>query len=131
MKHRFEQLESRRCMNAAWQNPVNRMDVDDSALVEPLDALQVINRLNLSQDHQLPPDRTDGESFYDTNGDGRVSAIDALLVINVLNRYSDPLHLIVNASPDADRNANGVVLAPEVSFTGSTLPNVRVIASRT
>lgn len=116
-------------MNAAWQNPVNRLDVDDSAIVEAIDALQVINRLNRSQDHQLPAERSGGEPFYDTNGDGRVSALDALLVINVLHRYSDPLQLIVNSSPDADPNANGVVMASEISFTGSTLPNVRVVAS--
>lgn len=117
-------------MNAAWQNPLNRLDVDDSGLVEPLDALQVINRLEQSRDWRLPTNRPSGESFYDTNGDGRVSPLDALLVINVLGRYSDPLQLIVNASPDADPNANGVVLTPQIGFTGSTLPDVRVIVSR-
>lgn len=132
MKYRFEQLEVRRCLNAAWQNPVNRLDVDDSALVEPIDALQVINQLNrlhYAEAGQLSAVRAEGEPFYDTNGDGSVSAIDALLVINVLNRYSDPLYLVVNVSPDADPNANGVVLAQQATFNGSTLPAVRVVAS--
>ncbi|KAA5543071.1 vanadium-dependent haloperoxidase [Roseiconus nitratireducens] len=126
----FEQLEPRRCMNAAWQNPALRCDVDGSSLVEPFDALQVINRLSRSEAGQLPSARGEGEPYYDTSGDGQLSPRDALAVINVLARYSDPLQLIVNTSPDLDPNANGVVQSPQVTFTGTTLPNVSMVANK-
>ena len=69
-----------------------RKDVNDSGVVTPLDALQIINAIGRSGDvngkipldvfplpPQLPP-------FPDVNGNGVVSALDALLVINQLAR---------------------------------------------
>ncbi len=56
--------------------------------ITALDALQVINYLNLNGSQVLPSVRSLSESQlpdWDVNGDGMVSPIDALLVTNFLN----------------------------------------------
>ncbi|MCB9873296.1 MAG: hypothetical protein H6821_03875 [Planctomycetaceae bacterium] len=52
-----EQLESRRLLAGVWQNPRNALDVDDSGIASPLDALQVINDLDDNGSRQLPLSR--------------------------------------------------------------------------
>ncbi len=83
----LEQLEARHLCASDWQNAVNPLDVDGSGVVQPLDALVVINDLNAFGSRQLPA-RSENLSapLSDTNGDGFISPIDALLVINDLNR---------------------------------------------
>ena len=46
----FENLERRLLLAADWQNAFNRLDVSDNGLVTPLDALVIINELNLHLD---------------------------------------------------------------------------------
>jgi hypothetical protein len=72
----------------SWQNVRNPLDVNSDMRIEPLDALLVINDLNLNGAGQLagPPI---GPPFFDVNGDGFISPIDALLIINYLNRQSE------------------------------------------
>ena len=88
--HQLEQLERRDLLAAAiWHNAVFALDVtgDQPARVS-LDALQVINWLNNpTLPRQLPRqvDQPAHGPFVDVNCDGRVSALDALLVINHLN----------------------------------------------
>ncbi|EMI17327.1 peptidase domain protein [Rhodopirellula maiorica SM1] len=71
-----------------FRNPINRNDVNNSGVVTPLDALQIINSLNragastIRLDQPLP---TDLPQFPDTNSDGVVTVSDALNVINELN----------------------------------------------
>jgi hypothetical protein len=70
-----------------WRNPVNARDVDNSSFVAPLDVLLIINELNVSDPRLLPPP-TGADSpppFWDANGDGFLTAADALFVINYLN----------------------------------------------
>jgi hypothetical protein len=86
-----------------FQNSPNANDVNNDNFVSPIDALIVINFLNswnpiTGGNTQLPPqpplpplDPTGGGvagqgRFIDVNGDGLLSPIDALLVINELNR---------------------------------------------
>ncbi len=59
--------------------------MNNDLIVSPIDALIVINRLNLSDQRILPATRSSLEPYLDTNGDGLVSAVDALRVINLLN----------------------------------------------
>ena len=69
-----------------WQSPRNSLDVNDSGQVTPLDALLVINAINIRQ--ALTPELPDPfipVAYVDVNGDNNLSAIDALLVINYLN----------------------------------------------
>ncbi len=73
--------------NFPWQNPRNRFDVNNDGLVSPIDALLVINALNVRM--VLTPELPDPfipVRYVDVSGDGLLSPIDALLVINELNR---------------------------------------------
>ena len=83
----FERLERRELSAADWQNAMNRLDVNMSGSVEPLDALVVINDINLngSRTLQSKPATYSGP-LCDVNGDGMTSPLDALIVINSLNR---------------------------------------------
>ena len=73
--------------NFPWQNARNRFDVNNDGLVSPIDALLVINALNVRM--PLTPELPDPfipVRYVDVSGDGLLSPIDALLVINELNR---------------------------------------------
>ena len=74
---------------SAWTNPRDRLDVSDNQVVDPLDALQVINYLNTAGPGQLSlPDPGQGllPPFLDADGDGEILPRDVLLVVNYLNR---------------------------------------------
>ncbi len=93
-----ESLEAKRLLAADWQNPLNALDVDASGesgvvAVSPLDALLVINELNVPQvsnaDGSLPPMGDNPQPPYvDVDGNGIVSPLDAILVVNELNATS-------------------------------------------
>ena len=83
----FERLERREMCAADWQNATNRLDVNMSGLVEPLDALIVINDINQHGTRTLESKPTSyAGPLIDVNGDGTMSPLDALIVINSLNR---------------------------------------------
>lgn len=68
-----------------WMNASDPFDVNDNNVVQPLDALIVINDLNRNGPRRLQT--TDPTFPYlDVNGDLSVSPIDALQIINFLNR---------------------------------------------
>ena len=69
-----------------FQNPWLNVDVDNKGSLENLDALLIINDLKLNHGNQpyTPQGPYSGTNYYDVNGDGLVSAIDALRVINAL-----------------------------------------------
>jgi subtilisin-like proprotein convertase family protein len=88
----------------AWQNPsqatdskerfIGNLDVDNNGSIVGLDALLIINQLNMLPSyvdpitHALPvtPVAPNLPPFYvDVNGDGFLTSADALLVINYLN----------------------------------------------
>ncbi len=76
----------------SWHNASNPEDVNDNGTIEPLDALLVINELNVpdaSNGPGLLPDVANSPPFLDTNNDGYLSPIDALIVINRLNAASN------------------------------------------
>lgn len=89
---KLERLEDRSLLASLWQNPFGALDVDDSGDVLPLDALIVINDLNLlgSRDLGAPQPDSLPLNYVDVNGSGSVEPLDALLVINAL---TDPLAL--------------------------------------
>jgi hypothetical protein len=69
-----------------WQNPLQPLDVNNNGFVTGLDALLIINKLNLTGPEVLPATPPPAPYFfYDVSGDGRMTAIDALMVINYLN----------------------------------------------
>ncbi len=70
--------------DAPYHNHENPYDVDHSGKVSALDALAIINYLNVYGPGPVGP--TDIGYCYDVNADAMVTALDALLVLNELNR---------------------------------------------
>jgi Ca2+-binding RTX toxin-like protein len=70
-----------------WHNASLPVDVRGDGAASPLDALVVINFLNLYGAHALDDevDTNRTEFFLDVNNDGSVTPLDALIVINWLN----------------------------------------------
>ena len=88
----FESLEARRVLAAELHNVLNPVDVNQDHHLTPIDALLVINHLNMYQ-RNAPPGAgaefaTTQQKGYlvDVNGDDLVTPLDALLVIQQLNR---------------------------------------------
>lgn len=79
----FEQLEVRNLLAADWHNAVMPMDVNGDQVVSPLDALQVVIKLNADGSGQMPslPPGVQPSGYYDTNADGFLNPLDALLVL--------------------------------------------------
>lgn len=89
-----------------WQNPIEPKDVDGKNGITPLDALLVINYLNvdLTKPGGLPTALQQGPApFLDVTGDNLVTPRDALLVINSL-------------SPSGSRPTNGSVVTSRDSM---------------
>lgn len=125
----FETLESRQLMASDWQNATLNCDVDSTALVEPIDALMVINAINDGGIRDLPARPANSTApLIDVNGDSRLEPIDALLVINALNKYNVPITLEASISTNSDPNQNGVVLQEQVQFAGRSLPDTHLQA---
>ncbi len=68
-----------------YHNGIRPHDVDNNNLIEPRDALIIINILNNNGPHALIEPRPEGGGLIDVNGDGMITPIDALLIINALN----------------------------------------------
>ncbi len=66
-------------------NPLVSLDVNSDGQVTPLDALLVINNLNVKGSRSVLSEAISAP-YVDTSGDNQVSPLDALLVINQLNR---------------------------------------------
>ena len=66
-------------------NPLAGLDVNSDGQVTPLDALLVINNLNVKGSRSVLS-ATISAPYVDTSGDNQVSPLDVLLVINQLNR---------------------------------------------
>ena len=70
---------------------VESFDVDKDGYVVPLDALLVINALNVNGPRAVGSDAVDSLQRLDTSGDGFLSPVDALLVINSLSSRTEPI----------------------------------------
>ena len=76
-----------------WQNLLSPPDVNDSGSITSLDALTIINEIDRRQESRLPPIDSidDFAGFYlDVSGDGVLSALDSLLVINAMAGGAGP-----------------------------------------
>jgi ribosomal protein L35AE/L33A len=100
----YESLEVRSLLTvdamSAWHNPGNPADVNDDGHVVPLDALLVINDLNVYGARAVPAAEPVAlraladdapDAFLDVNNDLMVTPLDALLIINAL--HDDPTDL--------------------------------------
>ncbi|MEC7678818.1 MAG: dockerin type I domain-containing protein, partial [Planctomycetota bacterium] len=108
----FESISSAFVLHVAenanpYHNADNPYDVDRNGSVTALDALAIINYLNVYGPG--PIQRTDGDYAYDVNADKLVTSLDVLLVLNELNRQrlrgeavSDGEQVDVEADVDLD-----------------------------
>ncbi|MEZ6086874.1 MAG: dockerin type I domain-containing protein [Pirellulaceae bacterium] len=73
---------------AFYQNPELPLDVDGNGVVAPIDALRILNELNVNGGARAlnPSIEPLGDSYFDTNGDYQLTPLDALVVINFLAR---------------------------------------------
>jgi hypothetical protein len=69
--------------DGVWHNRQRPFDVNNDGSVSPVDALLVINFLNIFGAGSVPGGSP--PPYYDVNSDSFVTPIDALMVINVLN----------------------------------------------
>ena len=127
----LERLESRHLMAGDWQNASLMRDVDNSALVTPIDVLLLINNLNSEGSRELPArSQHTGDPFYDVNGDNFLTPLDALIIINAINNFENRQPTVVGGlAPASDPNNNGVVLSGIVTINGQSLANSIVTVS--
>lgn len=69
-----------------WHNELLPTDVNADSRASPLDVLQAINKLASWQDLPILAAGETPTGFYDTTGDGQLTARDALVVINDIRR---------------------------------------------
>jgi len=100
----LERLEERLMLASDWRNAVDARDVSGDGHLSPVDFLQVVNELDARGSHPLAARRggtgsasgTHGASgewgppFVDVNGDGHVSPVDGLRVLNTLLQEGSP-----------------------------------------
>jgi hypothetical protein len=120
-----EPLEARAMLAAdalsEWQNHALPTDVNADGFVTPIDALRVINELNTAgaRDLSAPVESINrtrfmaaGEpqaSFLDVNGDGLLTSIDALTVINKLNAaQGEQVHVRIEVTDLAGNPINNI-----------------------
>lgn len=91
-----------------WHNVSIPVDVNADGLVTPIDALLIINEINLRGPRSLVGSHLASPPYVDTNGDDMLSPDDVLRVVNYLN-----------ANPSSGRLHSGAALShPEAEFTG-------------
>jgi hypothetical protein len=90
---------------APWQNPRNRLDVNDDGIVNPFDALLVIKDLREHGSRTLPaPPLALPRLFLDTSGDNRLTPFDALMILShIARRTGGGEGETENGSDDATR----------------------------
>ena len=106
-----------------WQNPVNKLDINNDGHVSPIDALAVINFLIRGFEGRLPTELNaplSPQPFVDCNGDNFASPIDALLVIN----YLIDSNRAANTAQSAFANSNQVAAARPAFSENSPKPSL-------
>ncbi len=116
-----------------WQNAANRLDVNVDHAITPIDALDVIDFLNLHGDSVLPATFS-GTKYLDVNGDNQVTPLDALAIIDYLNLHG-PTPAVVSAvaSPAIAVMSTGPLSTGLLAVTASspTIPALAVQAPST
>ena len=111
-------------------NAANQLDVNNDGLVSPIDALAVVNYLNSTgtgamaeaPSDDLPPvplgERDLHFLYVDVNGDRSASALDALIIINYLNRRTvvQPEGESARTSPAANHDSEQYELAESAAL---------------
>ena len=73
---------------SSWQNPLEPLNINADEFIAPLDALLLINALSDYPDGVLPLSLANRPDYLDPDGNGSLSPLDPLLVINQLTFIS-------------------------------------------
>ncbi len=116
----FETLEVRRVLASVWQNPVRELDIDNDLSVDPLDVLNIVNKINATQgDFRLGPRTNSLDFYFDTDGDGYISPLDALNVINAINGGVRPYYPIIRTPGTSEPAPAGFTSIPALQLPGT------------
>ncbi|MDX1925701.1 MAG: vanadium-dependent haloperoxidase [Pirellulaceae bacterium] len=128
MRPRLEQLEARQMLASDWQNSLNPYDVDNSGTVQPLDVFLAVNDFVTNGARTLgvrAPGST--EPKCDVNGDNQISRQDVESLVAGINQYTGrSLTIGVDLTAVSDPNGSEVVLKPNVTYEGTTMPYTKV-----
>nr|WP_150122655.1 dockerin type I domain-containing protein [Rhodopirellula islandica] len=94
-----------------YHNDIEPHDVNSDEEVTALDALTIINYLNIYGPG--PVGFGDPGFGYDVNADGFVTALDALLVINHLNQITRPTGTVNNGEEESEGSGEGEPIADD------------------
>ncbi|MCA9210224.1 MAG: VCBS domain-containing protein [Planctomycetales bacterium] len=121
-----------------WRNPVRREDVNNDSQVSPIDALLVINAINLDSARPLgdmPTGSTSIPGYIDVSGDNSLSPIDVAIVVTFLN--TRPLGEGESADSESVNSANPTfaTASPALEVAGNpetliVLPLVRSVLNK-
>ena len=127
---------------SSWQNPTNPTDASEDGLTTPIDVLLLLNALNAHGPGNLsPPSPGEPEPGtiewslngpkIDVNGDGKISALDALQIVNCLNRnqcQSQPSAIAAGVQPvDKPSDSTGVVDPPTLPGEQTQEPEEEIL----
>ena len=113
--------------SAGGTNPDDARDVNGDGLVTPLDALVLINELNVTGPRPAEVSQPEGP-YCNVTRDGTLTANDALVVIDYLNRQSPDA-----ASGEGERIVEAGATPPvadQATFILTAPPDASTIASR-
>jgi hypothetical protein len=110
-----------------WHNPTEPLDVNADANISPIDALQLVNKLNADGAGPLP-DPTPGNQpppYFDVNCDGQITPVDALQVINYLNQGGggEGEGVIVGSQADASQDWGHVTALVTPGYAEYAVPS--------
>jgi hypothetical protein len=110
-----------------WRNPALAQDVNGDGNVTPLDALQVINSINIGGIRTLSvptPSTAFPPPYLDVTGDGKLTPLDVLWVINYINTGGLPEGEAVPVwAPENEPAASTVPAQAAAPVVGATRPD--------
>ena len=123
-----ERLEHRQLLASVWQNTLLPLDIDASGLCTTGDVQLVADDLVANGPRMLPTvrDPSSGVYFPDTDGNGALTPLDLLRVINGLNQVTGQMMVMVDMTPQTDPDRNGIVLSNATEWHGQTQPHATV-----
>jgi hypothetical protein len=103
-----------------FHNPSSPLDVNSDSLINPLDALLILNAISTaggaSSISSFPPE---GE-YWDVNGDGFITPLDSLLILNHINRGGSSSGVTSPEDPNGNKQGEGESADGESSEGGSS-----------
>ena len=97
-------------LNGDWHNPIEASDVNGDGAISPIDALHVINELNINGARKLDGSISPHKAglLYDSFEDGHVSPLDAVTVLNAIGAEGEDHDIVQLRLVTTDLEGNPV-----------------------